>query len=298
MSECRQFVLQDTMNEVLDGLYVGSAMAEADLARLTRCGVTHVLSVASHYVPSHPAALTYKLVSIEDLPEQNIIQHFPGCNRFIRAALDAGGRVLVHCRAGQSRSVAVAAAFLMQRDRLDADQALAAVKARRPQAHPNWGFVEQLRLYRDLDYDVSEAKPLYRRFLASRGAARLRDGSGARLVRCRKCRKPLVDATNIIDHEPGAGQAEFSYKRRADNNSGTHTPHAFPLNHACSSLFVEPMDWMAGVGEGAVENLITCPKCQAKLGSYNWAGAQCSCGRWITPSFQIHRSKVDEARRQ
>ncbi|KAJ1734411.1 tyrosine protein phosphatase yvh1 [Coemansia biformis] len=313
MSECRRFVLQNTMDEVVAGLYVGSSMAEGDLPKLRECRITHILSVATHYVASYPTEFTYKLVSIDDLPEENIIQDFPECNRFIRGALDAGGRVLVHCMAGQSRSAAVAAAFLMQRDQLDTAQALAAIRTRRPQIHPNEGFVEQLNLYYDLDYDVSAGRALYRRFLVSRSAERYREsgavgavvagaGPGApgrislRVVRCRKCRGPLVDEANIIDHRAGAGQAEFSYKKR--DGGGTSTPHAFPQNHACSSLFVEPMEWMEGIADGVVESQIHCPKCKAKLGSYNWAGAQCSCGKWITPSFQIHRSKVDEVHRR
>lgn len=39
---------------------------------------------------------------------------------------------------------------------------------------------------------------------------------------------------------------------------------------------------------------LLCPKCNAKLGSFNWYGEQCSCGRWITPAFQIHKNRVDE----
>ena len=47
---------------------------------------------------------------------------------------------------------------------------------------------------------------------------------------------------------------------------------------------------------GAFPPQIQCPKCSARLGSFSWSGDQCSCGQWITPSLQIHRSKVDETR--
>lgn len=39
---------------------------------------------------------------------------------------------------------------------------------------------------------------------------------------------------------------------------------------------------------------LLCPKCSSKLGSFNWYGEQCSCGRWVTPAFQIHKNRVDE----
>jgi hypothetical protein len=36
------------------------------------------------------------------------------------------------------------------------------------------------------------------------------------------------------------------------------------------------------------------PKCAEKLGHFAHFGAQCSCGRWVNPSYQISKSKVDE----
>ncbi|KAJ1962490.1 tyrosine protein phosphatase yvh1 [Dipsacomyces acuminosporus] len=310
------------MDQITDGLYVGSSMAENDMAKLKEAGITHILSIATHYQPSHPSSFVYMSISIDDLPEENIIQYFPECNRFISEALSGEeGRVLVHCMAGQSRSVAAAAAYLMEKDGLAADQALAMIKEKRSQINPNEGFVEQLELYYDIQFDVSPTNALYRRFLINHSANHFKDygvienivaGSdptnqlqqqqqlrllpSERIVRCKKCRRALVTETNILEHQAGAGQVAFSYKRR--NVNGTSTPHAFPQNRACSSLFVEPMEWMDGVSDGLIENKITCPKCQAKLGSYNWAGAQCSCGKWITPSFQIHRNRVDEIRQR
>eukprot|EP01048_Picozoa_sp_COSAG05_P018522 COSAG05_NODE_2724_length_2726_cov_1.567568_2_plen_80_part_00 len=35
-----------------------------------------------------------------------------------------------------------------------------------------------------------------------------------------------------------------------------------------------------------------------KLGGYNWAGMQCSCGAWITPALQIHGARVDASHRK
>jgi dual specificity phosphatase 12 len=47
---------------------------------------------------------------------------------------------------------------------------------------------------------------------------------------------------------------------------------------------------------GEVSGKIACPnkRCKAKLGNYDWAGAGCGCGQWVTPGFCINRSKVDE----
>lgn len=58
--------------------------------------------------------------------------------------------------------------------------------------------------------------------------------------------------------------------------------------HACVFIFdVElQMRWMDPLlGEGQMAGRIMCPneKCNAKLGSYDWAGVQCGCGHWVTP---------------
>ncbi|XP_064782880.1 dual specificity protein phosphatase 12-like [Oncorhynchus masou masou] len=39
---------------------------------------------------------------------------------------------------------------------------------------------------------------------------------------------------------------------------------------------------------------LLCPKCTSKLGSLYWCGEQCSCSRWVTPAFLMHKNRVDE----
>ncbi|KWU47034.1 hypothetical protein RHOSPDRAFT_28125 [Rhodotorula sp. JG-1b] len=66
---------------------------------------------------------------------------------------------------------------------------------------------------------------------------------------------------------------------------------------ACSSYFVEPLSWMSPFLEtGVLAGKITCPniRCGAKLGNFDWAGNQCSCGAWVCPGFALNVSRVDE----
>ncbi len=64
---------------------------------------------------------------------------------------------------------------------------------------------------------------------------------------------------------------------------------------ACSSYFLEPLQWMTALRDGELAGRLDCPSssCGAKLGSWDWAGMQCGCGAWITPAFALHCSKVD-----
>jgi len=72
---------------------------------------------------------------------------------------------------------------------------------------------------------------------------------------------------------------------------------------ACTSVFLQELPEhmiesvaLAEVNEGEApktEGKLRCPKCNARVGHWNWSGLQCSCGTWVTPAFQITNSKVD-----
>jgi hypothetical protein len=62
----------------------------------------------------------------------------------------------------------------------------------------------------------------------------------------------------------------------------------------CASYFLqEQLPWMDE--ESLAEGKLKCPneKCQTRLGSFDWAGSQCSCGTWVTPSIKLTKSRVD-----
>ena len=63
-----------------------------------------------------------------------MLSHLGGAAAAIRDRLAAGGRVLVHCKAGQQRSPAVVAAYIMAERGCGADLAISAVSARKMDA--------------------------------------------------------------------------------------------------------------------------------------------------------------------
>lgn len=79
-------------------------------------------------------------VPVDDLPEENarMIKFFPGVTRSIREHLRSGDEVIVHCWAGQQRSAAVVAAYLMRYEHMAKDHAMRFVRRRKADAF-SWG---------------------------------------------------------------------------------------------------------------------------------------------------------------
>lgn len=109
--------------------------------------VTHILTVApmEHYRP--PVAAKHTCLNILDLPETDLSQYYSDAFTFIDDAVASGGRVLVHCNAGVSRSAAITLAYLMKSHTLSYEDAWSLLKAKRPSINPNFGFILQLKNY-------------------------------------------------------------------------------------------------------------------------------------------------------
>ncbi|GAW00049.1 dual specificity [Lentinula edodes] len=74
---------------------------------------------------------------------------------------DNGGKVLVHCVMGVSRSATVLSAYLMQSRKLNPSQALELIRTRRPCVQPNYGFLKQLDAFGQCGYNPSAEHPAY-----------------------------------------------------------------------------------------------------------------------------------------
>ncbi len=64
---------------------------------------------------------------------------------FTEDALARGGKVLVHCQKGRSRSVLIGMAYLIYKYGLSSDEALAQCLALNSEACPNIAFIHQLK---------------------------------------------------------------------------------------------------------------------------------------------------------
>lgn len=140
----------------LDGgnfsIFVGGRREAADLIFLQKHRVTHVLNCTKELPCHHREHVKCLRLGLLDDPSENLGSRLNECMAFIdearhaaaiRAA-DGGGAALVHCYMGRSRSVTVAAAYAVHALGLSAKESLQAIRNRRPEASPNYGFKEQL----------------------------------------------------------------------------------------------------------------------------------------------------------
>lgn len=94
-----------------------------------------------------PDKIKYKCLDIADMPGQNVARYFNETNRWIDTAIRGGGKVLVHCFAGISRSPTFVIAFLMVHNQITFDSANQLVRKARYQIYPNPGFKQQLEYF-------------------------------------------------------------------------------------------------------------------------------------------------------
>jgi len=106
---------------------------------------------------------------------------------------------------------------------------------------------------------------------------------------CKMCRTKLFANCHLEDPPHPIGKHGFSSRKQKGSNHRGGGSSSDP----CHSYFLaSALDWMADISS-SVEGKLNCPKCNAKLGLYNWTGSQCSCGTWVVPAIQIQKGRVD-----
>ncbi|KAI4300897.1 hypothetical protein L6164_034224 [Bauhinia variegata] len=256
-------------------------------------------------------------VPLRDTENEDLLDYLEVCLDFIDQSRKEGS-ILVHCFAGVSRSAAIVTAYLMRTEHLSQEDALGSLRQSCESVCPNDGFLEQLKMFEEMGFKVDHSSPIYKRFRLKILGENYNSGLGfdssklgadpgmpvevsaevegapkvgnnrTPTYRCKKCRRVVALQEHVVDHIPGEGETSFDWHKRRSGN-----PFSKPNESECSSIFIEPLRWMKAVEEGALEGKLSCAHCEARLGYFNWSGIQCSCGSWITPAFQLHKSRVD-----
>ncbi|XP_053948073.1 dual specificity phosphatase 29 isoform X2 [Anastrepha obliqua] len=153
-------------DEVYPGIYIGDVAAAKNKSFLRMMGITHVLNAAEgcrygqvdtgHSYYRDMPSIRYMGFPMIDAPTTDISRYFYVAAKFIDSAISSGGKILVHCLVGMSRSATCVLAYLMICRKMSASEAIRKVRMRR-EIRPNEGFLQQLA---DLDMELKR-KNLY-----------------------------------------------------------------------------------------------------------------------------------------
>lgn len=153
--------MQSDPAEIRDYIYLGSARAASDEVSLRELGISHIINAAVELPNELEPHFTYLRLDLDDDQKVNIIDAIDDCYNFIERCRNDGGKVLVHCQAGISRSATIVIAHLMKKEDMSLRDAFFDVKSRRSQIGPNIGFFRQLTefevsLGREVTFEVND----------------------------------------------------------------------------------------------------------------------------------------------
>ena len=133
------------MSEVAPGLFLSDWESAIDENRLRYFGITQIICISRREKTDRDRRMYQRLgiqhhqYYLDDRPDAPIELIFEEVHRLCATPV-----TLIHCQMGISRSVTAAAAHLMQKNNVSADQALAQIRQARPVASPNSGFLRAL----------------------------------------------------------------------------------------------------------------------------------------------------------
>ncbi|KAG0432389.1 hypothetical protein HPB47_020885 [Ixodes persulcatus] len=284
-----------------DRLFLGGRDAAEDDPTVRTLGITHILTadIFPLELEGSKSNLQLLFLQVDDRPEEDLLSHFEKACKFIDQGCRNGG-CLVHCYFGVSRSATLVIAYIMQKYRLDYTTAFERVREKRTCIGPNQGFIFQLNLFHAMDYKLDKGNIQYRLYLldklatvAKRAGAfsavpdelktlwSVDDEAGGEHLKCRKCRLALFPTSKIVPHIPDESVPWWDPRWKE------------PPGQLCSSsFFVEPTGWLFHQAQ-SLQGKVLCPKCNSKVGNYNWAGLYCECGACVQPGFHITPGRVD-----
>lgn len=155
-------------SSITRSLFIGGALAARSVYTLKHLGITHILCLCSSEIgqsdSQYPELFQYNNFSIFDNEDTDIGNIFEAGSDFIDQVEQTGGRVLVHCFEGRSRSATLVLAYLMLRKNMTLLEAWNSLKRVHRRAQPNDGFARTLldldrKLHGKVSMEWQQRKP-------------------------------------------------------------------------------------------------------------------------------------------
>ena len=135
-------------------LYIGGQIVASDRALLHQHGITHVVNACGAVCDNYfPEDFSYYRLYLQDKGSEDVLCILYEVYHFIAAARASGGKTLIHCQQGVSRSTVLGIGYLMMAGEesensewtyADYQIAYSRVRSKRGISSPNLGFVCQL----------------------------------------------------------------------------------------------------------------------------------------------------------
>ncbi|KAM9439915.1 dual specificity phosphatase 28 isoform 2-T2 [Clarias gariepinus] len=132
---------------VTDSLFISNARSACSDELLQKEAVTLCINVSQQQPCPTSARISTLRVPVYDDPNEDLHSHFDRCADVILCEEARGGRTVVYCKNGRSRSATICIAYLMKHQSLSLTQAYEMVKSARSVVEPNPGFWAQLERY-------------------------------------------------------------------------------------------------------------------------------------------------------
>ena len=325
---------RDKMTRIDKNLFLGTIEAATDVILLGSNAITHIVSVDSVPLPRKISAMLPRIsfmhMQVSDLPDEDILSHLGEAIEFMDSAISRGGSVLVHCFRGRSRSATVVIAYLMYKHHYKLEKAFFKVKSKRDCINPHLGFLAQLKLFEAMEYTIDlnnvqykmfrlycasermrKAKILFRDSLdkvldvdpagglpgsAEAAAAAASKSRYPMIYKCRKCRRTLATAFNMLPHVRGEtpNWMDEKWARLSEEDVIDDASSPAGLDLCSQSVFITPVGWMEAEIKQNLSGRLYCPNCQVRVGNYSWIlGDLCKgCGATVLPAFQLDMTEI------
>ena len=133
-------------SQLTDQLFLSAARAVTSKCLLD-LGITSIINATLELPTVAYQKQEAIQIAVEDRIASKLYIYFDLVADKIQQVHLAGGKIMVYCRAGQSRSATLCMAYFMKYHGLSYDEAFQYVRERRRIVHPNIGFIRQLKEY-------------------------------------------------------------------------------------------------------------------------------------------------------
>ncbi|EFA03077.1 dual specificity protein phosphatase 21 isoform X1 [Tribolium castaneum] len=165
-SQSMMLLLPGAISELTDNLVLTSA-SSVNTNVLDALNITCVINVAPELpdTPLHRSDIIYHKIPLLDSGNSRIYTHFDEAADLIHKVANSGGKTLIYCVAGVSRSASICLAYLMKHQGLTLLEAYNYVKLRRPKIKPNCGFFKQLIEYEKDIFGDNTVRMIFNEFV-------------------------------------------------------------------------------------------------------------------------------------